>query len=398
MQPVRKTIKEVHGSLIKEPPTLTMLVDGNSLLFSSFADDKVNSEGVHYGAIFQFLLQLRIQLTKRQFDKIVVTFDDEYSGVMRYNLYHDYKANRDKHYEDYGVSDYMKQYNENLKQMRNHIFNKKNKNGEIKPDKVKSDWEQFVDANFNRERDILCLMFNELFIRWHMDTVVEGDDLIAFYCKNKKPNEKILIISSDLDLCQLLSDDIMVYNQVKKLYLSNKTFKQYFGYTNENVLVKKVFCGDTSDNIGNIKGLSEEGFFNLMPEAKTRKVTIDEVKARAQQLIDERISIKKKPYVLHENIINGISNKRYDGDFYEINKLIIDLNNPLLTDEAKDEMDNMMNVPLDVTDRNVKNLLDVIYDNDLTEFNGDTRFATFFAPFKRIEEKEKQFYAVETKS
>lgn len=398
MQPVRKTIKEVHGSLIKESPTLTMLVDGNSLLFSSFADDKVNSEGVHYGAIFQFLLQLRIQLTKRQFDKIVVTFDDEYSGVMRYNLYHDYKANRDKHYEDYGVSDYMKQYNENLKQMRNHIFNKKNKNGEIKPDKVKSDWEQFVDANFNRERDILCLMFNELFIRWHMDTVVEGDDLIAFYCKNKKPNEKILIISSDLDLCQLLSDDIMVYNQVKKIYLSNKTFKQYFGYTNENVLVKKVFCGDTSDNIGNIKGLSEEGFFNLMPEAKTRKVTIDEVKARAQQLIDERISIKKKPYVLHENIINGISNKRYDGDFYEINKLIIDLNNPLLTDEAKDEMDNMMNVPLDVTDRSVKNLLDIIYNNDLTELNGDTRFATFFAPFKRIEEKEKQFYAVETQS
>ena len=231
MQPVRKTIKEVHGSLIKEPPTLTMLVDGNSLLFSSFADDKVNSEGVHYGAIFQFLLQLRIQLTKRQFDKIVVTFDDEYSGVMRYNLYHDYKANRDKvstdkHYEDYGVSDYMKQYNENLKQLRNHIFNKKNKNGEIKPDKIKSDWEKFVDANFNRERDILCLMFNELFIRWHMDTVVEGDDLIAFYCKNKKPNEKILIISSDLDLCQLLSDDIMVYNQVKKIYLSNKTFKQ----------------------------------------------------------------------------------------------------------------------------------------------------------------------------
>ena len=398
MKKKKKTIKEVHGSLIKEPPTLTMLVDGNSLLFSSFADDKVNSEGVHYGAIFQFLLQLRIQLTKRQFDKIVVTFDDEYSGVMRYNLYHDYKANRDKHYEDYGVSEYMKQYNENLKQLRNHIFNKKNKNGEIKPDKVKSDWEKFVDANFNRERDILCLMFNELFIRWHMDTVVEGDDLIAFYCKNKKPNEKILIISSDLDLCQLLSDDIMVYNQVKKLYLSNKTFKQYFGYTNENVLVKKIFCGDTSDNIGNIKGLSEEGFFNLMPEAKARKVTIDEVKARAQQLIDERISIKKKPYVLHENIINGISNKRYDGDFYEINKLIIDLNNPLLTDEAKDEMDNMMNVPLDVTDRSVKNLLDIIYDNDLTEFNGDTRFATFFAPFKRIEEKEKQFYMAETQS
>ena len=391
-QPVRKQIQEIHPDLMKEPPTLTMLVDGNSLLFSSFADDKVNSDGIYYGSIFQFLLQLRIQLSKRQFDKIVVFFDDEFSGVMRYNLYHQYKANRDKHYEDYGVSDYMRQYNANLKAMQNHIFNRKKKNGEPVKEKVKSEWEEFIDANFDRCRDILCEMFNELSIRWHMDEVVEGDDLIAFYCKNKKKNEKILIISSDMDLCQLLADDIMIYNQVKKIYVSNNNFKQYFGYVPENVLIKKIFCGDTSDNIGNIKGLSETGFFELMPEAKERKVTIEEVKGRAKQLIDERINTKKKPLVLHENIVNGVSNKQYDGDFYEINKLIIDLSNPLLTDEAKDEMDNMMNVPLDMSDRNAKNLIKIIYDNKLEEIQGDTKFASFFAPFKRIEEKEKEFF------
>ena len=390
MQPVRKLIKETHADLIKEPPTLTLLVDGGSLLYSSFMDDKVNSDGVHYGGVFQFLLQLRIQLTKRQFNKIVVTFDDEYSGIMRYNLYHDYKANRDKHYENYAVSEYMKQYNANLRDMRNHIFNRKKKNGEIKPDRVKSDYEKFVDANFDRERDILCAMFNELCIRWHMDEVVEGDDLIAFYCQNKKPNEKILIISSDMDLCQLLDDDVMIYNQVKKIYISNRNFKNYFGYPNENVFVKKVFCGDVSDNIGNIRGLSETGFFELMPEAKTKEVTIEEVKERAQSLIDERISNKKKPLLLHQNIINGVCNKQYDGDFYEINKLIIDLKNPLLTDEAKDEMDGILNVPLDTTDRNTKNLLQIIYNNDLVELEGDTKFASFFAPFKRIEEKERE--------
>ena len=81
-----------------------------------------------------------------------------------------------------------------------------------------------------------------------------------------------------------------------------------------------------------------------------------------------------------------------DGDFYEINKLIIDLNNPLLTDEAKDEMDNMMNVPLDMSDRNAKNLIKIIYDNKLEEIQGDTKFASFFAPFKRIEEKEREFF------
>ena len=391
-QPVRKQIQEIHSDLIKEPPTLTMLVDGNSLLFSSFADDKVNSDGVHYGGIFQFLLQLKIQLNKRQFDRIIVTFDNEYSGVLRYNLYHPYKENRDKHYEDYGVSEYMKQYNENLKRMQAHIFQKKKKNGEIKPDRVKGEWEEFVDANFDRERSILCSILNELCIRWYMDEVVEGDDLISFYCKNKKKNEKILIISSDMDLCQLLSDDVMIYNQVKHIYVSNKNFKEYFGYVPENVLIKKIFCGDVSDNIGNIKGLSEEGFFKLIPEAKNRAVTVDEVIERAKNLIEERKNEKKKPLLLHENIINGVSNKHYDGDFYEINRLIIDLKNPLLTDEAKEEMDGIMNSPLDVADRNTKNLIKIIYDNKIEEVMGDTKFASFFSSFNRIRDKEKENY------
>ena len=395
MQPVRKQIQEVHADIMKEPITKTLIVDGGSVLYSSFADDKVNTRGDHYGAIFQFLLQVRMQLTKREFDRIFVTFDDEFSGKLRYNLYHPYKANRDKHYEDHDVSDYMKAFNENLKNMRNHIFNKKKKNGEIKEDRKKGEYEQFVDANFDRERDILCEMLNELCIRWHMDEVVEGDDLIAYYCKNKRKSEKILIMSSDMDLCQLLSDDIMIYNQIKKIYVSNKNFHQYFGYHPDNVLTKKIFCGDTSDNIGNIRGLSENGFFELMPEAKTRKVEVDEVISRAKSLIDQRVSEKKKPLLLHENIVNGVSNKQYDGDFYEINRLIIDLNNPILTDEAKEEMDGILSAPLDVTDRSINNLVGIIYEQDLTEFQGDTRFQSFFAPFKRIEEKEHEFYEKE---
>ena len=87
MQPVRKIIQETHSDIIKEKTTLTLLVDGNSLLFSSFADPMVNEDGVYVGAIFQFLLQLRIQLSKREFDKVFITFDDTYSGVLRFNLY-----------------------------------------------------------------------------------------------------------------------------------------------------------------------------------------------------------------------------------------------------------------------------------------------------------------------
>lgn len=394
MQPIRKKIQETHSDIIKEKPTLTLLVDGNSLLFSSFADPMVNCDGVYIGAIFQFLLQLRIQLSKREFDKVFVSFDDTYSGVLRYNIYHPYKQNRDKHYEEYGISDYMKQYNENLRSMQHYIFNKRKKNGELplKVEKEKSDWEKFIDENFDRCRDRLCLYFNEMGIRWHMDEVCEGDDLIAYYCKNKKDNEKVLIMSSDMDLCQLLSDDVIVYNQIKKIYISNKNFKQYFGYHPDNILLKKVLLGDISDNIGNIRGLSESKLLEIIPEIVNKKVTLDEVKERTKLLNEERVRNKKKTLQVYDNILSGTSNKQYDGDFYEINTLLVDLKNPIITDEMKEEMDGQLDSPLDMEDRSFKNLVVLINEDKIPDLISDTKFSSFFSPFNRIYKKEEEYY------
>ena len=392
-QPIKKKIQETHPEMIQEKPFYTLLVDGNSLLFSCMADPKVNSDGIHYGGVFQFLLQLKIIMSKREFDYIYVFFDNEFSGVLRWQIYPQYKANRDKHYESYGVSDYMKAVNAKVHSMMSY-FNQKNGTAKKNNDRKKSDWDKFIDANFDRERDILCKYFNELYIRWNIDEVTEGDDQIAYYCLHKKPNEKIYIISADMDLAQLLADDICIYNQKEglKKFITNKNFYENFGYDYRNVLVKKVFTGDSSDNIGNISLLSEEGFFKLMPEAKKRAITIEEVKDRAQKLIDERISEKKKPLKLHENIVNGVSNKEYAGDFYEINKKIIDLKHPLLSDEAKEEMDAMMHAPQDPEGRSFKNLSEMIREDNIEELMGDTKFASFFVPFKSFADREIKRY------
>ena len=96
-QPVKKKIQEVHPDMIQEPPFRTLLVDGNSLLFSCMADDKINSDGIHYGGVFQFLLQLRMMITKGEFQYIYVFFDNEFSGVLRWQIYQYYKQNRNYH-------------------------------------------------------------------------------------------------------------------------------------------------------------------------------------------------------------------------------------------------------------------------------------------------------------
>lgn len=384
-QPVRKNIIETHPEL-SEKTLYTLIIDGTNLLRISMTDPKINSNGIHYGGVFQFLLQLKILLQKKDFDYVYVFFDDEDSGILRYQIYNDYKSNRDKNYSQHSeeLSDYMKLYNEKLKNMQDAIFNKT----KSKPKKELSDKEKIVKENFLREREILMRYFNELYIRWIFDDKTEGDDLIAYYINNKKLNDKVVIVSADEDLTQLISDTVCIYNPRLKKFVSKDNFKELKGFIHENVVIKKIFCGDTSDNIGNIDGVSESRLFELMPELKERPVTINEVKERALQKIEERKTEKKKPLKWHENIVNGVSKRNYNGDFYEINNKIINLSNPLLTNEAKEEMDNTMYAPLDPDGRSLSNLYQYILDDDITDLKNNDRFSSFFSTFKPLINKE----------
>ena len=387
-QPVRKQIIESHPEL-SEKSEYSLIIDGTNLLRICFADTKVNTKGEHYGGVFQFLLQIRMLLQKKNFDYVYVFFDDEDSGILRYNIYNDYKANRDKNYHQHSqdTSDYMKEYNARLKSMQQAIFGKNKKEKKELTDKEKIEKENFV-----RERTILMKYFNELYIRWMFDEKTEGDDLIAYYVLNKKPNDKVVIVSADEDLTQLLSDTVCIYNPRLKKFVTNKNFKEIRGYLHENVVIKKIMCGDTSDNIGNIDGVSEKRLFELIPEIKERPITINEIKDRAKEKIQERINENKKPLKWHENIVNGFSKKNYNGDFYEINKKIIDLRNPLLSEEAKEELENMMYAPMDIEGRSLSTLYQYLKEDDITELLETNKFSTFFATFKPLIDKEVKKY------
>lgn len=387
-QPIRKDIIEKNPEVVKEKTFVTLLVDGNNLLRISMADTKTNSEGIHYGGVFQFLLQLRMMITKigSRLEYVYVFFDDHDSGVLRYNLYNGYKANRDKDYANssYGKSDYWKKLNATIDNMQNAIYKK---NGDKK---------QEERENFDRERDIILKCLNELYIRWVFDDVTEGDDLIAYYVKNKKPNERIVIMSTDHDLTQLISDEVCVYDKKLNKYLSKENFKQYRGIPVENVVIEKIMLGDSSDNIKGINGLSENRLVELMPEIKDRPVTINEIVDRAKEKVDERVKDKKKPLKWHENIINGVCNGEYDGDFYEINEKIISLAEPMITDEAKKEMDETMYVVQDPEGRGFDNLYKYMYEDGIDELKDSNRFSKFFEPFKPMIDKEIRRFKEET--
>lgn len=396
-QPIRKSVIEKKPEL-ENKPFYSLLIDGNNMLRRCFIDDKLNTEGIHYGAIFQVLLQIRMMLQKTTFDYVYIFFDGHKSGLLRYQLYNGYKANREDKdyasmlYED-GLSDYGKAFNAKVKKMQDYLFNKD------KPKKEKTDAQKFIDENFSRERDILLKYFNELYIRWVFDDdeESEADDYIAYYVLNKKPEEKIVIMSSDHDLTQLISDTVCIYDHMAKKFITKQNMSTLRDVIPDNVCIEKVFCGDNSDNIKNIEGVSTKRLHELMPELKQRPVTINEVKEKAQKCIDERILNKKKPLKWHENIVNGITKGNYDGDFYEINEKIINLKKPMITEKAKDELDNMMYNVQDPEGRSFGNLYQYIVEDDITELRDENKFATFFEPFKSLSEKEIARYKKEIK-
>ena len=383
-QPIRKQIAKIHPELA-EKTIYTLLVDGTFILKVCEAASMKNSRGEEYGALFTFLIKLKTLLKKKDFDYVYVFFDDENSGILRYELYKEYKANRDKNYSMYllGQSDYARRYNETMRLMRNDIV-KKQKKREI------TDEEEQKKIDFARQRDLLMKYFEELFIRCMFDSETEGDDMIAYYVMNKKPNEKIVIATGDMDLSQLLASDVCIWNPKKNSFLTYDSFKTEFGYPSENVLIKKIFCGDASDNIGNIEGVSDIRLMEIMPEMKERPVTVDEIKERTRHLIEERISKKKKPLKYQENILEGKSKKQYDGDFYEINEKIINLRKPLLTDKAKEMIDEARYNAIDPEGRSLANMAAYMREDDITELLDDRKFASFFIEFNALANREKK--------
>lgn len=405
-QPVRKVIKEIHPELSSKP-FYTLIIDGNNLLRMSMADTKVNGNGIHYGGIFQFFLQIRMLMTAEyRYDYVYVVFDDTDSGILRYQIYNEYKANRDKNYAKHIMSgeesDYWKRLNQTIKGMERAIYKKEQKKKKTE-NKVYSEEElaimeerrkkkEIVDENFERERNLIMMYCVEMSIRVLFDDKTEGDDFIAYYVAHKKPEERVIIVSTDQDLTQLISPTVAVYNRTLKKYLNVKNFQKIKGYPVENVLLRKIFCGDPSDNIGNIKGLSENRLMELMPEIAERPVTIDEVKEKAQKMIDERVKDKKKPLQWHENIINGVSNKEYNGDFYEINEKIINLKKPLLTKRAEEDIEAMMYAPMEPDDNSFANLYQMIIRDNIENLVDANEFSRFFIPFKELADREKKRY------
>ena len=325
----------------------TLLVDGDNLFKIGFHGAKdVFNDGAHVGGVFHFVNILRKFLEEHNHDKVVVFWDGDSNSSVRKSIYPQYKANRRQDMNEYKYESYLYQ---------------------------KSRIKQYLEEIFVRQ------------VEMHDN---EADDLIAYYCKISK-DEKIIVFSADKDLTQLISADVTIYSPITKQYFKNGDMISLnkVDIPHYNVLLTKIFTGDKSDNIDGIQGLGEKTLVKFFPQVQEKPCTVEEILDFARNIP------QKKPIKTLVNLLEGKTKSTIFGEqFYLTNKTIVDLSNPLITDDGKELVEQILTDTIDPTDRGYKNLMRMMMEDGLFKYlpKNDEAWVNFLKPFMKLTRKEKR--------
>lgn len=202
-----------------------VLIDGNNLLFRSYyataysGNLMKNSKGFPTNGLYGFVSMINKVISDEKPEYILVAFD--IGKTFRHEKYKEYKDGRAE-----------------------------------TPNELKM---QFPVA-----KEILTAMG----IKYLEVVGYEADDIIGTFARMIDENKDYegLIVSSDKDLLQLISDDVTVKLLKSKDYImmDHKAFVDIYGIEPERMIDLKGLMGDSADNIPGVKGIGEKTALKLL--------------------------------------------------------------------------------------------------------------------------------------
>lgn len=215
-----------------------VLVDGNNLLFRSYyataysGNFMKNSKGFPTNALYGFINMINKIINDEKPLYMLVAFDK--GKTFRHDKYEDYKAGRIE-----------------------------------MPNELK--------VQFPVAKEILT----KLGIKWFEIDNYEADDIVGTLAKmiDEENDYKGLIVSSDKDLLQLISDKVIMKMLKSKDYImmTKETFFEMYGLEPEKMIDIKALQGDSSDNIPGVKGIGEKTALKLLQDYGSLEGVYDNV-------------------------------------------------------------------------------------------------------------------------
>ena len=201
------------------------LVDGSGFIFRAYyamaygGKPMTNPDGVPVGAVFGFTNMLLKMLRDYHAPYMAVIFDAARKN-FRNDIYADYKANRNETPED-------------------------------------------LIPQFPLIRDAVAAFD----IPYMAQEGYEADDLIAAYTRlARAAGKKVVIVSSDKDLMQLVGEGVRMLDPMKGEFIGPEQVLEKFGVTPDKVVDVQALAGDTSDNVPGVPGIGVKTAAQLINE------------------------------------------------------------------------------------------------------------------------------------
>lgn len=271
-----------------------LIVDSlNTFLRNFVAIHHINPAGNHIGGLAGFLKSIGSVIKQLQPTRVILVFDGQGGSTNKRYLYPEYKANR-------------------------HITKISNwdafDNQEEESDSITSQIVRLVDY-------LKCLPVDLISI-----DKIEADDVIGYLAQQF--NDKVYILSTDQDYLQLVSDNVSVYSPIKKvIYNAERVLKEY-GIPAHNFLTHKIIVGDKGDNVPGVRGIQIKTLLKMFPSLTKENVV------SLEDLLEECTG-KDKKFI-------DIANYKHQ---LEINKQLMDLQNPNIPEEDRIGLDEVVTKP-----------------------------------------------------
>lgn len=291
-----------------------LLIDMHNLFIRNWiVNPTKNSNGVPVGGIFGTLKSLQKFFRKFKPSIVFAIWDGEGSNKRKRLINKEYKEGRkvlkSKNYMTPGMDPAEEKENQTWQQMR------------------------------------IMEYFNNFPVIQLMEEATEADDIIAFIAQDDDYEEyQKIIISSDKDFLQLVSEDINVFFPTKDVLMDvDSVVKKYSIHPNNFVLARSI-VGDNSDNLKGIRGAGMatiakrfdflqkkteywfENIYERCKESKKKLKVFDKI-LEGKEIIESNYKIMQLaiPDVsLHskQNVKNSIESFDFRSDKFEIMKMM----------------------------------------------------------------------------
>jgi len=285
---------ERESNQSRERNSRVMIIDGlNTFIRSWTVNPTMNEDGDHTGGVVGSLKSIGYQIREFNPTRCIVTFDGKGGSKSRKKVYEGYKAGREN--RKFRVNrQYMEFLNEEEEQL--------------------SMRQQFVWLN-----DVL----DYLPVQTMIYDGIEADDTIAYLTKHTQQDldGEVVIVSTDKDFLQLVSDKVSVFSPTKKKMYTRQVVFDEFGIWPENLLLYRTLDGDKSDNIPGIRGCGVKTLLKRFPElSEDRTITHEEFFKMCEE--------KQGKIKLYDDILNA-------KDQLLMNKRLMELDEPHIPSNQK---------------------------------------------------------------